>query len=168
MLNFRRKQILAQNQIEKMVKAKAELECLLTEKEHQLNLIKERLHLKNINDLDKEAAFEQSSVAETRKLDQSHQINVSPASLSSSLSQDMTDNKECSNNELNNMLIYDAKDPNRPRFTLKELQKVLMEKNELTIKLDQTQDELEQLRRQLVLDFGHFFSITKKFKLLIF
>ena len=25
-----------------------------------------------------------------------------------------------------------------------------MEKNELTIKLDQTQDELEQLRRQLV------------------
>jgi hypothetical protein len=44
-----------------------------------------------------------------------------------------------------------TKDPNRPRFTLKELQKVLMEKNELTIKLDQTQDELEQLRRQLVL-----------------
>jgi len=48
MVNFRRKQIVAQNQIEKMVRAKAELECSVTEKEHQLNLIKEKLHMKNI------------------------------------------------------------------------------------------------------------------------
>ena len=49
MLNFRRKQILAQNQIEKMVKSKTELECALTEKEHQINILKERLHNKSIN-----------------------------------------------------------------------------------------------------------------------
>lgn len=135
MLNFRRKQILAQNQIEKMVKAKAELECQLTEKEHQLNLIKERLRLKNINDLDKESL--ESAAANELK-------NRS----SSGADSDTMSRRE--SNDLNKMLIFDAKDPNRPRFTLKELQKVLMEKNELTIKLDQTQDELEQLKRQYV------------------
>ena len=45
MLNFRRKQILAQNQIEKMVQAKTQLECSLTEKEHQLNVLKEKLRI---------------------------------------------------------------------------------------------------------------------------
>lgn len=135
MLNFRRKQILAQNQIEKMVKAKAELECQLTEKEHQLNLIKERLRLKNINDLDKES-LESASANELKNRS------------SSGADSDTMSRRE--SNDLNKMLIFDAKDPNRPRFTLKELQKVLMEKNELTIKLDQTQDELEQLKRQYV------------------
>lgn len=132
MLNFRRKQILAQNQIEKMVKIKTELECSLTEKEHQLNKMKERLLIKNITD-DSSSPLEQSfdsSILNTNS-------NSQPTTESSG------------------KLQIDPKDPNRPRFTLKELQKVLMEKNELTIKLDQTQDELEQLRKQLV--FASFF-----------
>lgn len=131
MLNLRRKQILAQNQIEKMVKSKAELECLLTEKEHQLNLLKEKLHMRTLDD-DEDAAS-------TNKQEGSRSQSFSESSAEKSSAKD-----------LSNMLIFDAKDPNRPRFTLKELQKVLMEKNELTIKLDQTQDELEQLRKQSV------------------
>lgn len=125
MLNLRRKQILAQNQIEKMVKSKAELECLLAEKEHQLNLIKEKLHIRNINDNASQDGELSSGNNSIRMQQNSGGVN-----------------------DLANMLIFDAKDPNRPRFTLKELQKVLLEKNELTIKLDQTQDELEQLRKQ--------------------
>jgi hypothetical protein len=68
----------------------------------------------------------------------------------------------CSNDSITNekttsgdMIMIDAKDPDRPRFTLKELQKVLMEKNQLTVVLDQTKDELEQLRKQLA--FYYFF-----------
>ena len=52
--------------------------------------------------------------------------------------------------EVQQLQTYDPKDPNRPRFTLVEMQKVLVEKNKLTIKLDQTQDELEQMRKQWV------------------
>lgn len=136
MLNLRRKQILAQNQIEKMVKSKAELECLLTEKEHQLNLIKEKLHIRNINDDDNQDE-DSSGTSGNNSLRQQHSLDSSGLH-----------GAEKAANDLANMLIFDAKDPNRPRFTLKELQKVLMEKNELTIKLDQTQDELEQLRKQ--------------------
>ena len=133
MLNFRRKQILAQNQIEKMVKSKTELECALTEKEHQINILKERLHNKSINI--EEAAANTSTSSNSyyeSKLAMNEEEKMRSMSQSSQ------------NGPL------ETKDPNRPRFTLKELQKVLMEKNELTIKLDQTQDELEQLRRQLV------------------
>ena len=104
-----------------MVKAKAELECVVTEKEHQLNLIKKKLR-------------------ESTKPDQSQNHEAQEQSES-------VKNQEAFVNDLNNLLIYDAKDPNRPRFTLNELQKVLMEKNQLTVKLDQTKDELEQLRR---------------------
>lgn len=133
MLNLRRKQILAQNQIEKMVKSKAELECMLTEKEHQLNLLMKRLHMKSLNDDDDEAA----------RQSESRQAQQQTAGEETS-----GDGESASKDNLTNLLIFDAKDPNRPRFTLRELQKVLMEKNELTIKLDQTQDELEQLRKQ--------------------
>ncbi|RNA18070.1 RILP -like protein [Brachionus plicatilis] len=124
LLSLRRKQILAQNQIEKMVKSKAEIECTLTEKEHQLNLIRERLKTKNLTEI-----IDKKEPPDT--------IDKEAMSSQEKLSKDIT-----------NLLIFDANDPNRPRFTLRELQKVLREKNELTIKLDQTQDELEQLKCQ--------------------
>jgi RILP-like protein 1 len=126
-LNFRRKQILAQNQIEKLVKGKAELECQLTDKDHQLNLIREKLHAKSIQSDDLEAINQNRDENENRHRRQSQQLSDNPTS---------------------DMLVIDVKDPNRPRFTLKELQKVLMEKNQLTVKLDQTKDELEYLRKQ--------------------
>ena len=129
-MNFRRKQILAQNQIEKMVKAKAELECTVTEKEHQLNMIKEKLHMRSLQEDDTSAI-----------VDEMRQRRASELITSSSARQAK---------DLKNMLIIDSKDPNRPRFTLRELEKVLMEKNQLTVKLDQTKDELEYLRKQYV------------------
>jgi RILP-like protein 1 len=133
-LNFRRKQILAQNQIEKLVKGKAELECQLTDKDHQLNLIREKLHVKSIQSDDLEAINQNRDENENRQRRQSQ----------------LSDNADASRGSISttDMLIIDAKDPNRPRFTLKELQKVLMEKNQLTVKLDQTKDELEYLRKQ--------------------
>ena len=154
MLNLRRKQILAQNQIEKMVKSKAELECLLTEKEHQLNLIKEKLHIRSLNDDDYDN--ENSSSSKKNQLQTSQQPSQSSDTVPPQASVDgrsaspstSTASETKTGKDLANMLIFDAKDPNRPRFTLKELQKVLMEKNELTIKLDQTQEELEQLRKK--------------------
>lgn len=126
LLSLRRKQILAQNQIEKLVKSKAEIECSLTEKEHQLNLIREKLKIKNLAEI-------------IDKKDSQDTVDNEITSSQEKLSKDLT-----------NLLIFDANDPNRPRFTLRELQKVLREKNELTIKLDQTQDELEQLKNQLI------------------
>ena len=136
MVNFRRKQIVAQNQIEKMVKAKAELECSMTEKEHQLNLIKEKLHMKNIQTQDRSQYIIEDDEKQTlqRKSSQISQSNSNSSTLN------VTENGE-------GIIKIDAKDPNRPRFTLNELQKVLMEKNELTVILDQTKDELEHLRR---------------------
>lgn len=144
MLNLRRKQILAQNQIEKMVKSKAELECSLTEKDHQLNLLRKSLHMRSLND-DEDEATAAAAAAATATASRTR----SSTSESSTSGGDKSTSKE-----LSNMLVFDAKDPNRPRFTLKELQKVLMEKNELTIKLDQTQDELEQLRKQEAMHAG--------------
>lgn len=114
-----------------MVKAKAELECAVTEKEHQLNLIKEKLHMKSVNDDD------QNAVEEVRQ----RRASELPASILSAAHRQQAQ-------ELKDMLKIDAKDPNRPRFTLRELEKVLMEKNQLTVKLDQTKDELEYLRKQ--------------------
>ncbi|CAF0927869.1 unnamed protein product [Brachionus calyciflorus] len=125
-LNLRRKQIIAQNQIEKLVKTKAEVECALTEKEHQLNLIKDKLKIKDVSDIIEEKnVFEKDST-----------ISI------------VESNEEKISKDLTNMLIYDANDPNRPRFTANELQKVLSEKNELSIRLDQTKEELEQLKNK--------------------
>ena len=143
MLNFRRKQILAQNQIEKMVQAKTQLECSLTEKEHQLNLLKEKLHIKNIN-------------SEEEALNVANQTNSNNNSYYESKATPTANDKSTTNEEAEQQYQQqrkqsdaDNKDPNRPRFTLKELEKVLKEKNELTIKLDQTQDELTQLKNRL-------------------
>ena len=138
MVNFRRKCIVAQNQIEKMVKAKAELECSVTEKEHQLNLIKEKLHIKNIQIEDRSQYIDDES-KQKRRLSSLNTINMNNPSE--------TINTTVEQDSENSYVIIDTKDPNRPRFTLNELQKVLMEKNQLTVKLDQTKDELEQLRR---------------------
>lgn len=41
--NFRRKQILAQNQIQRINNEKAEIECQLKEKEHQMGALKQKL-----------------------------------------------------------------------------------------------------------------------------
>lgn len=136
MLNFRRKQIVAQNQIEKMVKAKAELECSITEKDQQLHAIRERLHMKNIQSEDQSNYLEGDNNTESTIDSAEHQANSGKFNENESLK-----------NEVSEMIVIDSKDPDRPRFTLKELQKVLMEKNQLTVKLDQTQDELDHLKR---------------------
>lgn len=128
MLNFRRKNIVAQNQIDKMVKAKADLECTVTERDQQLNTVRAKLHKKTINTEDQ---TEEDGSVRTDVIN-----NKNATSIDKSLK-----------NEVTEMIMINARDPDRPRFTLKELQKVLMEKNQLTVKLDQTQDELEQLRK---------------------
>lgn len=138
MLNFRRKQILAQNQIEKMVQAKTQLECSLTEKEHQLNVLKEKLRIKNINS--EEALREAKNSSYNENNINTNRTNEAPTDNSSRSRSDSSRSNDSSRDP--------NKDPDRPRFTLKELEKVLKEKNELTIKLDQTQDELEQLKKQ--------------------
>jgi hypothetical protein len=141
MLNLRRKQILAQNQIEKMVQAKTQLECSLTEKEHQLNLVKEKLRIKNINS--EEALYEAKSSAIANNYNENNNnINKTNDSSTENSARHRSDSSRSDSSRDPN------KDPDRPRFTLKELEKVLKEKNELTIKLDQTQDELEQLKKQ--------------------
>lgn len=135
MLNFRRKQIVAQNQIEKMVKAKAELECTVTERDQQLNVMRDKLHKNNIQNEDQSNYLKLDEMPTPRteeRIKRPTQYNKND-SLETEISSDV--------------ILIDTKDPNRPRFTLKELQKVLMEKNQLTVKLDQTQDELEHLKR---------------------
>lgn len=129
MLNFRRKNIVAQNQIDKLVKAKADLECTVTERDQQLNTVRAKLHMKTINTEDQ--ANEEDGSFRTNVIN-----NKNATSIEKSLK-----------NEVTEMIMINARDPDRPRFTLKELQKVLMEKNQLTVRLDQTQDELEQLKR---------------------
>lgn len=117
-----------------MVKAKAELECTVTERERQLNIVRAKLHMKTINTEDL-----------TNEEDESISTDVATDKMST-----IVKNKEIEKslkNEVNEVIMINARDPDRPRFTLKELQKVLMEKNQLTVKLDQTQDELEQLRK---------------------
>jgi len=139
MLNFRRKQILGQNQIEKLLKTKTDLECQLTEKQQELGELKQQMHINNI------------SSEEQRE----HQMKINE--------QQSELEKERSNSRASSKSVeitIDPKDPNRPRFTLKELEKVLMEKNELTIKLDQTQEELDQLKKQyILLIFIYYFSL---------
>ena len=138
MLNFRRKQILAQNQIEKMVQAKTQLECSLTEKEHQLNILKEKIHIRNIN----------SEEAMNEATTNNYYESKTTKNESGTVPMTSRETRTKSDASLNEASGDSSKDPDRPRFTLKELEKVLKEKNELTIKLDQTQDELEQLKRQ--------------------
>lgn len=137
MLNFRRKQIVSQNQIEKMVKAKAELECTVTERDQQLSIIREKLHMHNIHKEDKSNYIEHDDdeLEETKEKIEYKKLNP------------QFNENESFDNEVTEMIMINSKDPNRPRFTLKELQKVLMEKNQLTVKLDQTKDELEQLKK---------------------
>jgi len=145
MLNFRRKQILAQNQIEKMVQAKTQLECSLTEKEHQLNVLKEKLRIKNINS--EEALREAKNNNYNENSNNSTNININ-TTKSNETSTENSSRHRSDSSRSNDSSKDPNKDPDRPRFTLKELEKVLKEKNELTIKLDQTQDELEQLKKQ--------------------
>ena len=151
MLNFRRKQIVAQNQIEKLVKAKAELECNVTEKDQQLKVIRKKLHMKKIHNEDQSNYLEHDG--------ENGDPRDRASSDSSRISGQFNEN-ESLKNEVSEMIMINTKDPDRPRFTLKELQKVLMEKNQLTIKLDQTNDELEHLRRGYIIlvDLFKFFG----------
>ncbi len=133
MLNFRRKNIVAQNQIDKLLKAKAELECTVADRDQQMNEFRERL--RTIQNKD------QSSQDEGKPSSKTVDDNtVNTRSFDMSLEKSLK-------NEVTEMIMINARDPDRPRFTLKELQKVLMEKNQLTVKLDSVQDELEQLRK---------------------
>jgi RILP-like protein 1 len=134
-LKFRRKQIVAQNQIEKLVKVKTDLECSLSEKDQKINALNRQIKDYNLNLSDHNEMLRNSNEKNTKSdAEKSETIRK----LSSSMS----------NNDLNKkMIVIDSTDPNRPRFTLKELQKVLMEKNELTVKLDQTIDELQHLKQ---------------------
>ena len=161
MMNFRRKQILAENQIEKMVKVKAELECFMAEKDQLINRMRERIHNKAINNDENQHAVLAAGVTSNdsvaiHKDPSSHCIGANNAigkgilSTSSTSSTSSVDMSRTLENMNENIIVYDSKDPNRPRFTLRELQKVIMEKNELTIKLDKTQDELDLLKNQLV------------------
>lgn len=43
-------------------------------------------------------------------------------------------------------MVIDMKDPDRPRFTMKELKTVLMERNELKAKLIEVEEELTAFR----------------------
>jgi hypothetical protein len=52
------------------------------------------------------------------------------------------------NDNSHSSIDSEIKDPNRPRYTLNELQEVLMEKNELKVKLIETQEELEMFKRR--------------------
>jgi hypothetical protein len=132
MLNYRRKQIVAQNQIEKLVKAKAELECRVTERDQQLNAMRKKLHNRSIqND------------------DQSNYLNLENEEVTKSrtTSEISINSAQSLKTEVSETISINPKDPDRPRFTLKELQKVLMEKNQLTVELDETRDELVHLKR---------------------
>ncbi len=132
MLNYRRKQIVAQNQIEKLVKAKAELECRVTERDQQLNAMRKKLHNRSIqND------------------DQSNYLNLENEEVTKSrtTSEISINSAQSIKTEVSETISINPKDPDRPRFTLKELQKVLMEKNQLTVELDETRDELVHLKR---------------------
>lgn len=135
LLNFRRKNIVAQNQIDKMIKSKAELECTVTEREQQLDKIRAKLYIKS-----------KTSEDQTNEENEYSRINVTTNEKIAPIDKGRSIEKSLKN-EVTEMIMINAKDPDRPRFTLKELQKVLMEKNQLTVKLDQTQDELEQLRK---------------------
>lgn len=50
-------------------------------------------------------------------------------------------------------MIIDLKDPNRPRFTLRELQQVLIKRNELQAKLYEVEEELKSYRQRLIFFF---------------
>lgn len=133
-----------------MVKTKAELECTIAEKDQQLNKIKEKLHIKTLSDdeLTNSATAASREVGSSTKSQTTTKEQLDSSTSSNSSTSTTTSKIGISSNDSNNVIIYDAKDPNRPRFTLKELQKVLMEKNELTVRLDQTQDELDLLKKQ--------------------
>lgn len=48
--------------------------------------------------------------------------------------------------DLSKKVMYDVDDPDRPRFTMNELRKILFERNEYKAKISELQDELELLR----------------------
>ncbi len=51
---------------------------------------------------------------------------------------------------LDNKMVIDMKDPNRPRFTLNELRDVLTERNELKTKLIEVEEELQHYKPEYV------------------
>ncbi|CAM1320712.1 RILPL1 (predicted) [Pycnogonum litorale] len=52
--------------------------------------------------------------------------------------------------ELKNKVVIDLDDPNRPRFTLREVKKILNERNELKARLCEIQDEMDFMRRKQI------------------
>jgi hypothetical protein len=108
-----------------LVKEKAELECCLKEKEHQLNIYKIKTRANSLNENNEGNINEEGN---KRTIIDKKEKEINDNSYSS------TDSE--------------IKDPNRPRYTLNELQEVLMEKNELKVKLLETQEELEMFKRR--------------------
>ena len=57
-----------------------------------------------------------------------------------------------SNSLPSDVVVYNADDPNRPRFTTAELKEILHERNELKAKVSELEDELECYRPRNVDD----------------
>ncbi|CAH1802472.1 unnamed protein product [Owenia fusiformis] len=125
-----------QSQLERIAKVNAELrrKCNIT-RSQACHLIGEKVDLETaLQDKEKQIVL----IKDTLRCHGSLESD-SPTSPTSPTAEEIEEKLK----DLEDKLVIDKKDPNRPRYTLNELRDVLLERNELKTKLIEVEEELE-------------------------
>lgn len=115
----------------------------------RLAAVNKELHRKQRNSqLQSRALIEEKGELQAQLQDQQRELQSLRDSLSVTrkTNEDLVKLKSPTMPNLSGKVMYDVDDPDRPRFTMNELRKILFERNELKAKVGELLDELELLR----------------------
>lgn len=119
--------------------------------------INQELHRKQRNSqLQTRALIEEKAELQFQLQDQQRELVAMRDSLGATrkTNEDLLMMKSPTMPNLSNKVVYDVDDPDRPRFTMNELRKILFERNELKAKVSELQDELDLHRPKHSPQFG--------------
>lgn len=154
-IELRRKNSSQRKQARQLITEKVDLEAQLAEKESQISKVKEFMKEESLDEVQIDRLRHSFSEADERDgpVNEATDITITANVMRSEdwVQADMENTDSISQMpSMAGKIIIDPKDPDRPRFTLNELRKVLMERNELKAQLLEVEEELEQYRPRSV------------------
>ncbi|KAL5017519.1 hypothetical protein ScPMuIL_007108 [Solemya velum] len=143
--DLRRKNTTQRKHARSLLEERVDLETQLAEKENQILQIRENLK-------EQEKSWEEKEDSEPSTPERLQGENIDVVSHPLAEGAETEEDEEAYLHKLAHKLslvgkmVIDLKDPNRPRFTLHELRTVLLERNEMKVKLMEVEDELAALK----------------------
>lgn len=154
-IELRRKNSSHRKHARTLISEKVDLETQLAEKESQIHHVKELMKEESLDDghMDKLRLSFSETEGKPGPNGEATDVTATNTILSEGGVQTEEESPENMMQKLSliGKIIIDKNDPDRPRFTLNELKKVLMERNELKAQLLEVEEELDTYRPRLPL-----------------